>query len=391
MRRIFLLITVCFSVAASMPQVFAQESATTADAASAQISQIYETAKVIDIGAETQDTPYGYQRITQPATMLITGGPDAGQRINIQNYIMQNQSSIRLSKGESVVLIKTIQQDGSATYSVSDQYRIPTLVWLTLIFIGCTILFGGFAGLTSLIGLGMSVLVLFLYVIPRIIAGDSPLLTCLIAAVLIACTSLYLAHGFNRRISVALLSTIVTLAIAFIVDIIFVYMAQLTGISSEEALFLQVGSLAHLDMRGLLLGGIILGCLGVLDDVTTAQCAAVEEVSRANPHLTPRELRKAGHSVGKEHIASLINTLVLAYVGASLPLLLLFKTQADAPVWITWNSQYIAEEIVRTLVGSLTLVLAVPISTFFAIRLLRANPQQLKKSASTNNIIMHKH
>jgi uncharacterized membrane protein len=125
-----------------------------------------------------------------------------------------------------------------------------------------------------------------LFVIPRIVAGDDPMITCVIGASIIACTSLYLAHGFNKRTSVALLSTIVTLCISVVVALLYVHVAKLFGMGSEESFYLQSGLLQNIDLRGLLLGGMIIGCLGVLDDVTTAQCAAIDEISKANPKLT---------------------------------------------------------------------------------------------------------
>ena len=133
-------------------------------------------------------------------------------------------------------------------------------------------------------------------------------------------------------------------------------------------MFIQTGELSAVNLRGLLLGGIIIGALGVLDDITTAQTAAIDEISKANPRLGFRELYRSGTSIGREHIASLINTLALAYAGASLPILLLFSINEEMPMWTILNSEFMAEEIVRTLVGSSALLLAVPISTYLAAR-----------------------
>jgi uncharacterized membrane protein len=131
--------------------------------------------------------------------------------------------------------------------------------------------------------------------------------------------------------------------------------------------------LQAVNLRGLLLGGIVIGALGVLDDITTTQTAAINEIKRANPRMTRAQLYRSGLSIGREHIASLVNTLALAYAGASLPLLLLFWSDANAPWWVILNSESLVEEIVRTLVGSMTLTLAVPISTWFACKLLKGD------------------
>ncbi|MBP9751065.1 MAG: YibE/F family protein, partial [Candidatus Peribacteraceae bacterium] len=228
--------------------------------------------------------------------------------------------------------------------------------------------------ITSTLGLALSIAVLAGGVTPLIAAGHDPLLVSLGGAVIIACTSLLLAHGFRRRTYIALLSTLLTLGASTLLALLAVWLSALSGLGSEETVFLQTGTLAGVDLRGLLLGGIIIGCLGVLDDITTAQTAAVDEISRANPSLGERELMRAGMSVGREHIASLTNTIALAYAGASFPLLLLLSAESRYPLWSTLNSEFFAEEIVRTLVGSATLVLAVPLSTWLAVRFLRGRP-----------------
>lgn len=214
----------------------------------------------------------------------------------------------------------------------------------------------------------MSIGVLLVFVIPSIIAGANPLLISLIGSALIACTALYLAHGFNRRTTLALLSTILTLVLSIVLAVVFVHLGKLFGMGSEEARFIQTGLSQAIDLRGLLLGGIIIGALGVLDDITTAQTAAIDELSKANHTLGFSELFASGTSIGREHIASLINTLALAYIGASLPMFVLFFVNDETPWWVILNSEFVAEEVVRTLVGSATLLLAVPISTYIAAK-----------------------
>ena len=201
---------------------------------------------------------------------------------------------------------------------------------------------------------------------PNIVNGSNPIIVFIVGGFLITFFSIYLGHGFNRRTSIAVLSTIITLVISIILSILAVNWAQLFGLGSEEAFLLQVGDLSGINLKGLLLGGMIIGILGVLDDITTAQSAAVEEIYRANPKLNKKELLKRGLSVGHEHIISLVNTLVLAYAGVSFPLLLLFS-QSYTPTWVLLNSENIVEEIVRTLVGSSALVIAVPITTYLAV------------------------
>lgn len=215
----------------------------------------------------------------------------------------------------------------------------------------------------------------------------------MIGALVIALFSIYLAHGLNRRTTIALISTLLTLGIASGLAILFVKAGKLFGLGSEEAFYIQqLGSLADLNLQGLLLGGIILGALGVLDDITTAQTAAVYEIKRANSALTVRELYNRGISVGREHISSLVNTLFLAYAGASLPLFLFFTVGGSTqPLWVTLNSEFIAEEVVRTLVGSIALMLAVPITTFLAANYFGNRPVEQNSSQETEHVHTHMH
>ena len=241
-------------------------------------------------------------------------------------------------------------------------------------------------GLQSVLGLFVSILILAAFVVPQIIHGKNPLLISFIGAFLIACTALYLAHGFSKKTSIALASTLLTLLVSAILAIIFVHTASLFGLGSEEAMYLQIGQTQNINLRGLLLGGIIIGALGVLDDITTAQTAAIAEIYRHNPRLKFRDLYRSGLTIGREHIASLVNSLALAYVGASMPLLLLFTVNRTSPLWVILNSEFIAEEIVRTLVGSATLLFAVPISTFFAAWLI---PHLSAKNLADGHMHVH--
>ncbi len=331
----------------------------------------YETALVEQILSQQEQQYAGMSAMQEQLKLRITSGTEAGKELVIQNGVLPGRADTQFSPGESVVLDWQTLPDGSQQHVIRDKYRLPSIAWLLAAFVVLSIIAGGITGITSIVGLAVSIAILVWFVIPRIAAGGDPLITCFFGCVAIACTSLYLAHGFNKRTSIAFLSTILTLVLSALMAIASVHITQLFGMVSEESVYLQMGILQNLDLRGLLLGGIIVGCLGVLDDITTAQTAAIDEISKANPSLTPGQLRQAGHSVGKEHIASLINTLALAYVGASLPLLLLLQSGQGYPLWISLNGEFFAEEIIRTLVGSATLLVAVPVSTWLAAHFLQ--------------------
>ncbi len=268
----------------------------------------------------------------------------------------------KVTVGQKVVIANQADQ-----FFVTDTYRLPTLILWVLVLFGLIVLFGRMRGAKAILGLIVSVLVLIKFIVPQIVAGQNPALISLLGSLVITIVALVLAHGRNKRTLIAMVSTLITLAISVGLGWLAVTSSHLFGLGSEEAYSMQFGPLRDLNFQGLLLGGLLIGALGVLDDITTAQAAIVDELKQANPKLGFGELFYHASSVGREHIASLVNTLVLAYAGASLPLFLVFNLQQlQQPLWVTLNSEMLAEEIIRTVVGSVALVLAVPITTALA-------------------------
>jgi uncharacterized membrane protein len=225
-----------------------------------------------------------------------------------------------------------------------------------------------------------SIGVLTVFLLPAINEGSSPLAVSLVAASVVAFVALYMAHGVSTRTSVALLGTLASLVITGVLALVFVAAANLTGLADDTVLALQA-TVGGFDVRGLLLAGIVIGSLGVLDDVTVTQVSAVWELRAANPASTASELYAAAVRIGRDHISSTVNTLVLAYAGASLPLLLLF-TQAERSIGEIATSEIVAVEIIRALVGSLGLIASVPITTALAV----AATTPLAHSTSSHDI-----
>lgn len=330
------------------------------------IPEQYYKAKVVEVLAERFQGTEGNQQLFQDLSVEILDGDDQGMVVEVTNVGGATiKGGLGFKVGDVVVMNKSTNL-GVTDYYINDIYRIPALLWVTIIFLAIVLLFSRWRGVASILGLGVSVFVILKFITPQILSGKDPLITSLIGGIIIAVVSLYLAHGFNKRTSIALLSTLLSLGLAVITALLFVHFTNLFGSGSEESIFLQFDQEQIVNLKGLLLGGIILGVLGVLDDITTAQSAVVDELKKANPNLGFKELFKRGSSVGQEHISSLINTLFLAYAGVSLPLFLLLGSSTGYPLWTLLNSEFIAEEIVRTLVGSITLVLAVPITTLLA-------------------------
>lgn len=317
--------------------------------------------EVVEIVEERQED-FGFNGVrpyAQKVTVVFQEGPNEGEEVIIDYGSLTESQKLR--EGQRVIVVVP---NNVGAY-IFDRYRLPALGMIGALFVVLAVMFAGWRGLTSLVGLAVSVLVLTFFVVPQIMGGANPLIVSLMASFVIAFVSIYLAHGFNKRTTVAVVSTLITIMIAIGLAQLFVTWSDLLGVGSEEAFRLQSSSANFINLRGLLLGGIIIGALGVLDDITTAQAAAVDEIWKANPKLTRKELYKRGSSVGKEHITSLINTLALAYVGASFPALLLF-TVYQRPWWVVANTEAIAEEVIRTLVGSVALMVAVPITTLLA-------------------------
>lgn len=314
---------------------------------------------VIDIG--------GFKQPFQLVKVEIADGPDQGKLFEHEYQLSQSREDReKLKVGEKVVVVKvTRSNDKEPEFFVAEKYRLNSVYWVFFLFFALAIFFGRKKGFSSIIGLAFSLLIIVKFIIPQIGAGHSPLLISLAGGLGILFVSLYVAHGFNKRTHIAMVGTAITLALSTLFALWSVSFAKLFGLGSEDALSLLQGPFAKLNFQGLLLGGILIGTLGLLDDITTAQSAIVQELHQANPSLTIAELYKRGLSVGKEHISSLVNTLALAYAGASLPALLVFA-KADYPLWVILNSEYLAEEIIRTLVGSAALILAVPITTIIA-------------------------
>ncbi len=344
-------------------------------------------AKVIEVLKEdTVEISPGIVEEIQLVLAEILNGKEKGNHITTTNGgVVTIDDYQKVSPGDTIVLIKIYTVDGGADYYVHDHFRLWPLTIIFLIFVVLAIFFARRKGVGAIVGLIFSIWILVAFIVPKIIDGGDPLVITSIGVTIIATVSLFIAHGFTKRTAIALLSTLVTLAIALGFSQWFVEFASLFGKGSEDAFFLQMGNLAHINLRGLLLAGIVIGTLGVLDDITTAQTAVVGELRQANPNLSKKELYRRGLIVGREHIASLVNTLVLAYAGASLPLFILFSVNEHVPLWLTLNGELVAEEFIRTIIGSIALILAVPITTLFAAHFLQN--EKTRKVPAAN----HKH
>jgi uncharacterized membrane protein len=347
----------------------------------------YDLARVVDIQGEKviTDELTKSKIQDQQLTFVLTNGAERGKTVtqNIQTDASDPKQKYQLN--DQIVIRREPKLDKPTEnyYFILDKYRIGSLVLITLVFLVLVLLMAGLKGISSILGLVFSVMVIVQLLIPGILSGNDLLGLTLATSLVILTFTLYLGHGFNKKTSVSLIASLITITFATLFAIWAVDAAALSGYGNDDTFHLKTnGITGNLNLRGLLLSSMIIGSIGVLDDVTTAQAVAIEEISKANPFLTTKELFFRGMTVGKEHVISLVNTLAIAYVGSSMPLLLMFSTFNFSPLWVIINDQVISEEIVRSVVGSACLLLAIPISTLISARFLRSEKIKPKEKFS---------
>jgi uncharacterized membrane protein len=328
------------------------------------ISETLE-GRVVQVLSQDQTTVGEQEQPSQRVLVEITKGGQEGRMVEIEYGGMTVTTDSRRVRAGDRVLIEYSRGPTGEHFYISDFIRLSALLLLALLFAVATVIVGRRVGLRSLISMGFSILIIALFILPRLSDGQNPVLICIVGSFLAMAPSLYLTYGWNWKTHSALLGLAISLMVTSLLAALFVGWGHLTGFGSEEAAFLVLSSQTQIDLRGLALGGIIIGTLGVLDDVTIGQASATFELKRANPGLNWQQLFRHGMVIGRDHIASMVNTLMMAYVGAALPLFLLLMS-SSASLAQTLNREFLAEEIIRTLVGSLGLILAVPITSLIA-------------------------
>ncbi|MDA2979932.1 MAG: YibE/F family protein [Actinomycetota bacterium] len=289
-----------------------------------------------------------------PATFILFPGQDSG--ISIGNEVQITFESDGAIVGIAPASIQT-------TYQYADAQRRWFLTLLVALFAAAVIALGRWRGVAALAGLGLSLVVVIIWLIPSLLDGNPPAVVALIAASAVAFLALYVSHGFTRISTVALIGTIGALGLTTLLSVLTVALGSFTGFTSEESTLLLL--LDGIDIRGLMLAGIVIGAAGALDDVTVTQASAIHQVRLADPSLSRSSLFARGMTIGRAHVGSIVNTLMLAYLGAALPLTILFVI-AQQSLGTVANSEVVAVEIVRTIVGTLGIIAAVPLTTWLA-------------------------
>jgi len=322
-------------------------------------------ARVAKILEEEETEMLGQLQYYQKLELVVLTGPRRGERLVVENGVMPQVNPQRYRPGDWVFVRVLGDSSASWPYIIDTYSRWLPLLGVLVLFVLAVVLVVNWRSVTSLLGLAFSFAVLLVYVLPRLAAGAEPVSTVLMGGVAIVPVTYYLAHGLSRKTTVAVAGTAVALLLTVLLTQGAVSLTKLTGYATEEAAYLDLQSSGGFDVRGLLMAGIVVGVLGVLDDVTVAQAAVVEELREANPSLGLWELYRRAMRVGRDHVAGMVNTLALVYTGAALPLLLLLR-ESPLPLSYMISQEIIAEELVRMLVSSIGLMAAVPVTTVLA-------------------------
>jgi uncharacterized membrane protein len=301
----------------------------------------------------------GATTIVQEMRILLKQGERAGEVVRLDNDL------VVLSVGDKIFVNRLLSIDGTEYYIFKDVERRGPLLFLVAIFVGLVVWLSGMQGVRAVLSLALSIGAILFLLIPALLAGYSPALTSLGIAGVILSVTLFFTHGFKPRVFITFLGTFGAVFATCVIAWVWVEWMRFTGFSDDASVYLNFATRGTLDLTGLLLGGIIIGLLGVLDDVSITQASVVQELKGANPQFGFRDLYTRALRVGRDHVGSLVNTLALAYAGAALPLLLLLS-YSESSMYSLMNQEVLAAEVLRIVVGSIGLVLAVPLTTAMA-------------------------
>jgi uncharacterized membrane protein len=355
--RVFLLLCVLICVALLPIPVQGQQHATAT-------STLYHAEVVQAAPIRSQELPgLGMSQQVQMIRVRIESGARDGDVVAVQN------DRTPLSVGDHA-FIREHRADGDVRYSVAEVDRRGALAYALAIFAVAIVLLGGRQGVRALASLLMSIVAVVFVLLPLLLRGWPPVSVSIAVTALVLLVAIFVTHGVTRNAAIAYAGTLGAVCIAGALSLIAMAAANLTGLGADEAVLLNAVSESAIDVRGLLLAGILIGMVGVLDDIAITQVAVVSELRATGTHGA-RELFRRAMRVGREHVGALVNTLVLAYVGASLPLLLLLY-EAQAPLAMVLSQEVIVTEVIRAILGSIGLIAAVPLTTFIAVRYARA-------------------
>jgi uncharacterized membrane protein len=325
-------------------------------------------AQVVKIeSSEMKDVPNtDTQALYQTVRVRFLDGPKKEREQTIED------SAFVMKEGDKVYVRYLSTKEGDEFYTIQEPYRLDSLLLIFIVFIAVILLFGGKQGFLSIIALFLSFGGIFKFLFPEILTGGNVIVIATIGALLSLFIVMYMTHGFTRLTTSAFLGCTFSVLVTLLLAKYAVVITSLTGFASEESVYLNLATGGHLDFVALLVGGIIIGVIGVVDDVAITQASVVNQLRHTNPTLAAPLLYAKALKVGKDHMGAVINTLILAYAGASLPAVLLIYV-STSPALELINREVIATEIVRSIVGSIGLILAVPLTTLIAVFLMKGD------------------
>ncbi|GIW63746.1 MAG: hypothetical protein KatS3mg091_548 [Patescibacteria group bacterium] len=329
----------------------------------AQLGRVFE-ARVVKILDQSSNKIEGVASVNQRLEVLIVSGELKTKQILADNQGGADSSRV-YKPGDEVIVAELILNDNSKQYLVLDYSRKNALIFIFLIFIAVVLLVARKKGVFSLIGLLASVIFIIYFFLPQLSKGSNPFLVSVLSVFFILCFVFPLSHGFNKKTLTAGLATFLSLLITMLLAEYFIRIANISGLSDESAVFLQASNPELFNIKGIFTASVLIGCLGVLDDVSISQVSVVEELmSKTKSSL--EETFKSALIIGKDHITSLVNTLFFVYISSSLPMFILFYN-SEQSLFLLINNEFIVEDIVRSLTASIGLILSVPITTLLSV------------------------
>ncbi len=383
MKKIITALTVILFLI-GLPQLLLAQETDITNGSSHQADELF-TAEVTKITEEKEITRENGSTFYQQNLELK--GLDHKWKDKIVTYQgISEMDLIGLSRfeiGDKVIVQKSSAPDSEDQFFITDYVRKTSLYWLISLFVATILIIGKKKGFKSLLGLIISFLIIIKLMLPQILAGSNPVLVGIIGSLAILTIIIYLSDGFNQKSNLAILSVLISLTVTMILSIIFTDLVNLTGMVQEEATFLLGLGQHVINFKGLLLAGMLIGAVGVLDDVIVGQIETVKQIKEANPNLSKKQVFLMAYEVGNTHLGAIVNTLFLTYTGASLPLMLLFIIKQEPFISFSQiiNSEIIATELVRTFVGSIGIALSMPIATFLGAYLLKNKKYDKNKLA----------
>lgn len=334
-----------------------------------KISSSVFKAKVLEVLSEVEKKTETDQIFKQQDLLLeIIQGERKGEKVKyfgISEIEVLNASLYQ--EGDQVFVDSYTDENNEEVFYVVDSVRTKAIMILLILFLALVLLVARSKGFKALLSLVLSFLVIIKFIIPRILAGNDPFIISLLGGLAIMIFIIYVTEGWQRKSHLSILAVFVSLCVILLLSLIFVSLTNLTGLAQEETIFLMGAGDIAINFKGLLLAGFIIGAIGVLDDIIVGQIETTESLREANPDLSKKEIFRLAYKVGNTHLGAIVNTLFLTYTSVALPLLLLFVLNDTKGLNLERfiSTEVVSTEILRTLIGSIGVVLSMPVATYF--------------------------